>query len=156
MATRDPAKRLAENLRTLRVTRRRLKAKVKLGGGRRAALSASEREQVLRTTGRRCHICGGGIRGDWQADHVFPHSGGGRHSVDNYLPAHALCNNYRWDYSAAEYQLILKLGVWIRKQIEDETPLGRDAAAAFVTHEARRRARRRTNQTSASRARAIR
>ena len=91
-----------------------------------------------------------------QADHVFPHGSGGRHSVDNYLPAHALCNNYRWDYSAAEYQLILKLGVWIRKQIEDETRLGRDAAAAFAAHEERRQDRRRTNRTTASRGRATR
>ena len=125
-------------------------------GGRRAALSPAEREQVLRATGRRCHVCGGAIRGAWQADHVFPHSSGGRHSVDNDLPAHALCNNYRWDYSAAEYQLILKLGVWIRKQIENATGLGRAAAAAFAAHEARRQDRRRTSQTTASRGRATR
>ena len=29
--------------------------------------------------------------------------------MDNYLPAHATCNNYRWDYTAAEFQEILKL-----------------------------------------------
>jgi hypothetical protein len=55
---------------------------------------------------------------------------GGAHSVDNFLPAHALCNNYRWDYSAEEFQYILKLGVWIRTQIEQETQLGRHAATS--------------------------
>lgn len=156
MARRDPAERLAERLRTLRAARRRHKAELEGGGSRRAALSATQRAKVLQTTGGRCHICGGGIRGPWQADHVFPHSVGGAHSADNYLPAHALCNNYRWDYSAAEYQLILKLGVWIRKHIENETGLGRDAAAAFAAHEARRQGRRRTNETPASRGRAMR
>lgn len=33
-------------------------------------------------------------------------------SADNFLPAHSTCNNYRWDYLAEEFELILKLGVW--------------------------------------------
>jgi hypothetical protein len=52
------------------------------------------------------------------------------------LPAHALCNNYRWDYTAEEFQHVLKLGVWLRTQIERKTPLGLQAAKAFLTHEA--------------------
>ena len=68
----------------------------------------------------------------------WPTSGGGEHSVENYLPAHGLCNNYRWDYAAEEFQLILKLGVWCRTQIERQTGLGRKVAAAFITHEAAR------------------
>ena len=29
--------------------------------------------------------------------------------MHNYLAAHAICNNYRWNYGAEEFQLILKL-----------------------------------------------
>jgi hypothetical protein len=64
------------------------------------------------------------------------------HVVDNYLPAHALCNNYRWDYTAEEFQEILKLGVWIRLQIEHKTPLGLAAAVRYLAHDTRRTARR--------------
>jgi hypothetical protein len=78
------------------------------------------------------------------ADHVLAHSGGGEHDVDNYLSAHALCNNYRWDYSADEFQYILKLGVWLRTQIELAKPVGRLAAKHFVAHEKKRQGRRRT------------
>jgi hypothetical protein len=58
------------------------------------------------------------------------------------LPAHFLCNNYRWDYSAEEFQQILKLGVWIRTQIERESTVGRLAARYFLVHETARQRRR--------------
>jgi hypothetical protein len=86
------------------------------------------------------------IDGAWQADHVLAHSGGGEHRADNYLPAHVLCNNYRWDYSAEEFQHILKLGVWLRTQIELAKPVGRLAAKHFVAHEKKRHGRRRSER----------
>jgi hypothetical protein len=111
----------------------------------RAALTRKDRAEVLRKTDGRCHICGGMIDGSaWDADHVFAHSSGGAHVVDNYLPAHSLCNNYRWNYDAEEFQWILKLGVWVRKQIEDRTPLGLVAGEKFCEHEQRRAGRRKT------------
>jgi 5-methylcytosine-specific restriction endonuclease McrA len=85
---------------------------------RQHQLRAAERATVLRKTGGKCHICGGDIRGSWHADHVLAHSAGGKHATDNYLPAHGTCNNYRWDYLAEEFELILKLGVWARTQVE--------------------------------------
>ncbi|MGE5096240.1 MAG: HNH endonuclease [Betaproteobacteria bacterium] len=97
---------------------------------------------MLEKTKARCHICGGPIEGQWQADHVFSHSAGGPHAADNYLPAHALCNNYRWDYSAEEFQMILKLGVWLRTQIEHKSALGMQVADRFLAHEASRIRRR--------------
>jgi len=114
----------------------------------RQSLSRSERTRILAKTDGRCHICGGLIgKSAWQADHVLAHSAGGTHSADNYLPAHALCNNYRWDYSAEEFQLILKLGVWTRTQIERlRTDFGRKAAAAFLAHEIKRQARRKEKE----------
>lgn len=111
---------------------------------RRKGLTAAERTTILQKTGRRCHICGGEIEGpDWDADHVLAHSSGGAHSVDNYLPAHGLCNNYRWNYLSEELQWILKLGVWLRTQIEIETKIGDTVATAFIEYERRRIARRR-------------
>jgi hypothetical protein len=117
--------------------------KVAEGKRRRLALTKAARREILTKTGRRCHICGGWIKGDdWQADHVLAHATGGGHLADNYLPAHFVCNNYRWHYGAEEFQWILKLGVFMRTQIERKTTLGRDAGAKFVEHEHRRDARR--------------
>jgi hypothetical protein len=111
-------------------------------GIRRGRLTARERTHILESTGRQCHICGGPIRSKWQADHVLAHASRGPHSLENYLPAHALCNNYRWDYSPEEFQWILKLGVWARTQIELSTPLGTRVRDKFYEHEHRRHKRR--------------
>jgi 5-methylcytosine-specific restriction endonuclease McrA len=64
----------------------------------RRALSVVDRQRVHAKTAGRCHICGGIVDEGWQADHVLAHSGGGGSEADNYLAAHTLCNNYRWDY----------------------------------------------------------
>jgi hypothetical protein len=82
----------------------------------------------------------------WHADHVLAHSGGGTHSVDNYLPAHPTCNNYRWDYQADEFQEILRLGVWLRTQVEHRTSIGSEAAHAFAVYERQRLRRRRAQR----------
>jgi len=86
----------------------------------RRSLREDQRNLILSKTAGRCHICGGKIKNseNWQADHVLAHAHGGEHSVDNYLAAHSLCNNYRWHYGSEEFQWILKLGVWIRTLIE--------------------------------------
>jgi 5-methylcytosine-specific restriction endonuclease McrA len=128
--------------RTLRQQRRDLKARTKQAATRRGVLAKAERNAVLRKTNKRYHICGGLIKGKWQADHVLAHSGGGKHEVDNYLPAHTLCNNYRWDYLAEEFQYVLKLGVWAKTQIETSTGLGPELAKRFAAYEKRRRSRR--------------
>jgi 5-methylcytosine-specific restriction endonuclease McrA len=74
---------------------------------RRRSLSAAERSMILEKTDGLCHICGGKIV-SMTADHVLAHStGAGESTADrfrNYLPAHGLCNNYRWDYSQEEFQ----------------------------------------------------
>jgi 5-methylcytosine-specific restriction endonuclease McrA len=131
----------ADFLHGLRLERRQRKAELRAAVAPRQLLSPSEREGVFRKTNGRCHICGGSIDGKWQADHVFSHSAGGAHAADNYLPAHALCNNYRWDYSADEFQSILKLGVWLRSEIEHKSTLGLKIAERYLAHERRRAAR---------------
>ena len=134
----------AEHLRALHKLRQdgKLKAQRKL-------LSPSQRRAVFKKTGGKCHICGGpiGKRESWQADHVFSHSLGGQHLLDNYLPAHSLCNNYRWFYLSEEFQWILKLGVWLKTQIKNETATGRIAGEAFLAHERSRVKRQKTGRT---------
>ena len=48
----------------------------------------------------------------------------------------------RWFYGTEEFQWILKLGVWLRTQIEKETALGRLAAKAFCSYDCTRAGRR--------------
>jgi 5-methylcytosine-specific restriction endonuclease McrA len=106
------------------------------------SLTQLQRKVILAKTRGRCHVCGGKIRGErWSADHVFAHCQGGPHLVDNYLPAHDLCNNYRWFYGAEEFQWILKLGVWMRTRIEHQRPLAMSVIAQFIKYE-KSRARR--------------
>jgi 5-methylcytosine-specific restriction endonuclease McrA len=132
-------------LRRLHAQRNSSAATRRAKPARRPALTKSERDAVLKKTDSRCHVCGGLIEGNaWQADHVFAHSAGGIHTVGNYLPAHSLCNNYRWNYGTTEFQWILKLGVWLRTQIATETTIGRAACEAFCAHERRRQMRRKS------------
>jgi hypothetical protein len=140
----ETAEELISRLRALRAERRARKAAQKQLVRRRRALSLVERQRVHAKTAGRCHICGGIVDEGWQADHVLAHSGGGGVEADNYLAAHALCNNYRWDYLPQEFQTILKLGVWARTQIERNTSLGQQIASAFVAYEKTRRNRRRS------------
>ena len=134
----------AAHLRALHEERRNGKLKARSQKNKRQSLTSVERQAVLIKTGKRCHICGGAIEmnAPWDADHIFAHAQGGMHSVDNYLPAHSICNNYRWFYGAEEFQWILKLGVWLRTQIEKENKLGIEMAQKFVRHEGRRDSRR--------------
>jgi hypothetical protein len=103
---------LARRLRHLRNDRRDRHARRRAMPVRRQALSAQDRATVLAKTASRCHLCGGKVVERWTADHVLAHAGGGHHAVDNYLPAHGLCNGYRWAYSAEEFQWVMKIGVW--------------------------------------------
>jgi hypothetical protein len=121
-------------LRSLHAARRETIAsrKALLGAARRPSPTSRERGEIFAKTGGRCHLCGGDSGGGkLVADHVFAHAAGGEHAIHNYLAAHGLCNRYRWHYSPEELQLILKLGVWARKQMEDGTPIGENIFAAI-------------------------
>ena len=135
---------LAERLKFLHEQRRKYPAAVP-----RSRLNSEQRAVVLSKTAARCHLCGGLITDrKFAADHVLAHAAGGAHAVDNYLPAHSLCNGCRWFYSAEEFQWILKMGVWARKQMEEETALGTRMARAFLKHEIMTRGRRKTKAAS--------
>ncbi|NNE17254.1 MAG: HNH endonuclease [Myxococcales bacterium] len=127
--------------RLARLREKRRQAKTSNNASRRA-LTSKQRDLVLQKTDGRCHICGGKVGHKWQADHVSSHAHGGAHAEDNYLAAHALCNNYRWHYLPEELQVVMKLGIWARMQVEKGTPLGMEIAERFVAHERRRESRR--------------
>ena len=112
-------------------------------GKGRKSLTRKERDKVLQKTDSRCHLCGEPIeaKSRWAADHVLPHSSGGRHSVENFLPACGVCNTYKLDSSPERFQLILKMGVWSLGQIESETRLGDQIARKFLAKETRRQDR---------------
>ena len=144
---RDPlpktARELARRLQGLKQKRRKKRSKLKkIGTPIRGHLTPSDRDLILRKTDGRCHICGGKIKGNWQADHVLAHSVGGKPAIENYLPAHKTCNHYRWDYSAGEFQYILKIGVWTCTRIRTQSKIGLEVAKGFVAHERVRDARR--------------
>jgi 5-methylcytosine-specific restriction endonuclease McrA len=135
----------AKALRARLVALRRQRNRIRLQGqrSRRVRLTPSDRESVLTRTGRTCQ-CGGRIEeGErWCADHVIPHAHGGGCTPDNFLPAHQICNNYRWFYGPEELQWSLKLGVWLRSKIVDGDPAVLEVVEAFVEHEQARDGRR--------------
>lgn len=134
MGTHDPFKgevkcpptlgKLLARLRRLGARRKKQHEKHRAKKRHRKTLRSTERSKVLALTGKRCHICGGKITKRWQADHVLAFSSREQNSAENYLPAHALCNNYRWDYLAEEFQWILKIGVWARTLIKKSSRKG--------------------------------
>jgi len=110
-----------------------------------------DRSAIFTKTAGRCHICGGDIDSGsyWEADHVFPSSGGGPSDIDNYLPAHGLCNTAKWDQSGEELQWVLKIGVWAKKQMEGNSELGSRMLNLFWTREKQRVSRQKANRKAA-------
>lgn len=142
---------LATHLSALRRKRRRRELQVRSRGHKRQSLTPAERQAIMNKTGSRCHICGGEIELNWTADHVFAHAQGGLHSADNYLPAHPICNQYRWFFGPEEFQWILKLGVWFRTQIQRKKFNALRLAEGFLLHEARRERRRKKKSSRLTR-----
>jgi 5-methylcytosine-specific restriction endonuclease McrA len=105
----------------------------------RKALTPSQRRIIARKTGRTCHVCGKRLDGDWQADHVRPYHLGGHCREDNYLPSCVPCNRLRWMYDSRRIRKILRLGVYLLKEIAKRTELG---IAAEKKYESRLRATR--------------
>ncbi len=135
---------LRKRFTDLRVSRMKRQRNLR---SKRKSLTKEEREEVLMKTAARCHVCGGAISGKkWHADHVLAHSSGGKHSVDNYLPAHVLCNRFKWDYDQEEVQWILKIGVWARTQMERSPTFGTNLREQFLKYELQRQRRRKQNR----------
>jgi 5-methylcytosine-specific restriction endonuclease McrA len=127
---------------------------------RRHHLNPYERKQVWDKTAGHCHLCGGDMNQQsdgelpeeqeilphFVVDHVVPYASGGSDSIKNFLPAHGLCNGCRWFYSPEEFQWVLRMGVWARKQMEDATEIGRKMREPFLANEVEVRERRKKRQ----------
>jgi len=155
---------LTERLRKLHNNRRTEQERHKLEEKeqeRRRHLSSDERKQVLGKTGGHCHLCGGDMNqtseGELEeevevlphfvVDHIVPVASGGQDSLNNLLAAHGLCNGCRWFYSPEEFQWILRMGVWARKQMEDaRTEIGKQMRKPFRENEEEVRERRKKRQ----------
>ena len=130
--------------RRIKLLRARRKTR-KQKATRTYSLSPASKKIILLKTGHTCHICGGRVTiRTFHADHVKAHSSSVNNRIDNFLPACALCNNYRWFYEPEELKWILKLGVWLKTKIEKESPIGMQAAELFISYDKNRRARRKT------------
>lgn len=112
----------------------------------RKSLPKKQREVVLSKTDSHCHVCGIELDiGNFHADHVLCHIGGGRHDINNYLPSCPTCNNLRWHYSSEEIQIILKLGRWLKTRVLQEDEVALMLANDFVKHDMDLRKRRKAN-----------
>jgi 5-methylcytosine-specific restriction endonuclease McrA len=137
LKTAKTGKGLIKLIINLKMNRRKSKIK-----SPRKALTPKQRLAILDKTDKRCHICGIDLTtNNFQADHVKAHSSGGTHTENNYLPSCFTCNNYRWHYSPEEVQLILKLGLWIKTKIANDTN-GLELANAFIKKEMQLRKKR--------------
>ena len=112
--------------------------------GKRLDLSARQRKSVRDIIGGVCHVCGDKLGSGWQADHVVPIKLGGHHGAKNFLPICAECNRLRWSYSPKVLRLIIRMGVYAKHEIRQDTVLGRqlvELAARRISHTRHRRRR---------------
>ena len=56
---------------------------------------------------------------------------GGECATDNYLPACRTCNRLRWHYPSQRIRKIIRLGVYMLKEIENGTDAGRMAKTIY-------------------------
>ncbi len=110
---------------------------------RRLGLSTAQRREILAKTGGRCHVCGDRAGKSWQADHVLHHQLGGGHSIDNYLPICRECNSLRWSYSPRVMRLIMRLGVYAKREVRHGTALGEGLVRLLIRRLGVNRKRRR-------------
>jgi 5-methylcytosine-specific restriction endonuclease McrA len=113
---------------------------------KRVSPTPRARKLIFEKTGGLCHICGGQLDSKWSADHVMPFAGGGKNTIDNFLPACHTCNRLKWHRTPEIIRLIMQLGIYARKEIQHETPLGRKIATMFQRKEKTNLARRKPKQ----------
>jgi len=102
---------------------------------KRSSPSPRTRQLIYEKTGGLCHICGGKLDPKWAADHVMPAATGGKNTIDNFLPACHVCNRLKWHRAPEAIRLIMQLGIYARKEIQHDTPLGRQIATLFQRKE---------------------
>jgi len=92
----------------------------------RRSPTKQQRELIRKKTGGLCHICGGRLGSRWVSDHVKPVAKGGSSSIENFLPACAVCNRLKWHREPKVIRKIMQLGIYCNKEIDSDTVLGRE------------------------------
>lgn len=92
---------------------------------KRFALTAKQRDVILKKTGGHCHLCGGPAGDDWQADHVVPQMRGGTSDLSNLLPSCSECNGLRSAKSPEGIRKRFRLGVYAWPEVKKGTRTGR-------------------------------
>lgn len=102
---------------------------------KRKPLTPGQRQRVARKTGRKCHVCGGRLDANWQADHVRPFYRGGECIEDNFLPSCTHCNRARWGYDPRTIRRILTVGIYMLHEIEKRTSLGKTVEKKYKSRQ---------------------
>ncbi len=113
----------------------------------RVPVTKDARRRVFQKTGGHCHICGCALSDPWCVDHVVPHRGGGECSEDNFLPACPECNRARWCTEPDQFRQILRLGIFLHREVRAKTGLGKEVLAYCEKREEANH-RRRTRQNN--------
>ena len=100
---------------------------------RRYRLFMSDKISILEKAGYKCHVCGGPVTlSNFHANHVAPHSSSANSRIDNFLPSCNVCNRARWFFDPEEIQWILKLGIFVKTEIEKKSVLGKEIAEKYI------------------------
>jgi len=110
---------------------------------------------IFDKTGGHCHFRGDAIRfeirgwsedpdGLWEVDHVIQKDKGGAKTADNCLPTCVCCNRLRWHRTGESIREILLLGIIARREIKDNSRVGRDLVQLRAQRLAQNENRRRT------------
>ena len=83
-----------------------------------------QRALIYKKTGGTCHVCGDRVGRVWHADHVVPHYRGGDSTIENFLPICSVCNRLRWAHRPRTIRKILRLGIYARREMKNQTELG--------------------------------
>jgi hypothetical protein len=111
---------------------------------RRKLWSKNQRAQILARTGGNCYSCGlaMALTDDWWVEHIVPFALGGTESFENLLPSCKLCNHVRLHHKAQRFHLLLTVGDAMLREMDKDTPLGREVRAHVAKREAKRQRQR--------------
>jgi 5-methylcytosine-specific restriction endonuclease McrA len=116
----------------------------------RRSFSQSMRKAVMEKTAGRCYSCGHKFSDASEVwiEHIVPFSAGGSNEIENLLPGCPLCNFTRQNFTPRKIQRILSVGATLIREIDKDTPFGKQVLSFLREEDVRRRARRKHKDSS--------